>query len=445
MIEVYGPQSCGLVIVQRAPGCNLRSHMALKRPLSMTQVRAGILGRLHERRDEIVDETVRRIWAEIAAYSALPKQAVAVDVREHVAKHLDALVRVLAAETAPVREDLMFTRRHTAARVGLVPLADYMQAFRIFLDVMWHDLLEEAKDEPSSQAVLALVGLVIDYVNLATTYAAELFGEIEQLELAGGERVRRDLLEDLVAGRPVMPGPRQDAARDAGLAPNTPCLVVVAVPRGGPVDEQVLRSAAGTIARACGSQLRPLAVLRRDELVVVTSIRSPDADQVVDGLNATHQRLARQHVQLAIGLSTVQTGLGGVASAYREARGAAECLGPGGGVLALPSLSALDYLISFRDPTAQRLISPTIQQFIQDDLERGGVLTGTLIAYFDSNLNVTAMSKRLYIHANTAHHRLHKIAEQTGLDLRKLDDVLELVVAIRLAQPLGDRPPGAWG
>ncbi len=100
----------------------------------------------------------------------------------------------------------------------------------------------------------------------------------------------------------------------------------------------------------------------------------------------------------------------------------------------MPSLSALDYLISFRDPTAQRLISPTIQQFIQDDIERGGVLTGTLIAYFDCNLNVTAMSKRLYIHTNTAHHRLHK-----------LDDVLELVVAIRLAQPLGDRPPGAWG
>lgn len=36
-------------------------------------------------------------------------------------------------------------------------------------------------------------------------------------------------------------------------------------------------------------------------------------------------------------------------------------------------------------------------------------------------------------------------SQQTGLDRRKLDGVLELVVAIRLAQPLGDRPPGAWG
>lgn len=419
--------------------------MAVKRALSTAQARAAMLNRLHDRRDEIVHETVRRIWAEIPAYSALPRATLAEDVREHVSKHLDALVRVLVAEREPVREDLLFMRRHTAARVGRIPLTDFMQAFRTFLDVMWHDLLEEAKDEASSQAVLALVGLVIDYVNMATTYAAEQYGEIEQLELAGGERVRRDLLEDLVAGRPVVPGPRQEAARDAGLGPNTPCLVVVADPRGGPMDEQVLRSAAGAIARACGRQLKPLTVLRRDELVVVTSIRSPDASQVVAGLKETHDRLAQQHVQLAIGLSTVQTGIGGVASAYREARGAAECLGPMGGVLALPSLSALDYLISFRDPTAQRLISPTIQQFIQDDLERGGVLTGTLIAYFDCNLNVTAMSKRLYIHTNTAHHRLRKIAELTEVDLRKLDDVLELVVAIRLAQPLGDRPPGAWG
>jgi len=78
-------------------------------------------------------------------------------------------------------------------------------------------------------------------------------------------------------------------------------------------------------------------------------------------------------------------------------------------------------------------------------LEHGGVLTSTLLAYVDSNLNVQAMSQRLYIHSNTAHYRLHRIADQTGLDLRKLGDVVELVVAIRLAQPRGDRPPGAWG
>jgi hypothetical protein len=410
------------------------------RQISRARVRADMLARLGARRDEIVETTVRRIWAEIPAYSAMPKPALADDVREHVAKHLEALVRVLAEERSPNREDLLFTRRHTAARVGRIPLADYMQAFRTFLDVMWHDLLEEASDEASSQAVLALVGLVIDYVNLATTYAAELYGEIEQLEVTGADRVRRDLLEDLVAGRPIVPGPRQDAARAAGLGPTTPCLVIAAVPRGTTPDEQLLRSAAGTIARACMSQLMPLTVLRRDEIVVIPAVREIDPKQIA----SAQDRLARQNVRLAMGVSTLQPGLGGVAAGYHEARGAAESLGPAGGVLALTSLSALDYLISFRDPTAERLIAPGIQQFIRDDLERGGVLTSTLIAYFDCNLNVTAMGKRLHIHANTAHHRLNKIAEQTKLDLRKLDDVLQLVVAIRLAQPLGDRPPGAW-
>jgi DNA-binding PucR family transcriptional regulator len=359
------------------------------------------------------------------------------DVGEHVRKHFDALVGVLTADMPPTREDLLFTRSHTAARVGRIPLADYMAAFRTFLDVMWHDLLAEATDEASSQAVLALVGLVIDYVNLATSYAAELYGEIEQFEATGADRVRRDLLEDLVAGRPVVPGPAQDAARAAGLGPTTPCLVIVAVPRETAADEPLLRSAAGAIARACSTQLSPLTVLRRDEIVVVAPVRDV-------ALKAVQDRLARQNVRLAIGVSTVQPGLVGVAAGYHEARGAAESLGRSGGVLALTSLSALDYLISFRDPTAERLIPAAIQQFIKEDLERGGVLTGTLIAYFESNLNVTAMSKRLHIHANTAHHRLNKISEQTGLDLRKLDDVLQLVVASRLARPLGERPPGAW-
>lgn len=415
------------------------------RHVSAEHIPAAILVRLRGRRDEIVDTTVRRIWAEIPAYAATPGPGFQEDVREHVAKHLDTLVRLLATNSPPVREDLMFTRRHTAARVGRIPLADYMQAFRTFLDVMWHDLLKEASDEAGSQAVLALVGVVIDYVNLATTYAAELYGEIEQIEAMGVDRVRRDLLEDLVAGRPVVPGPRQEAARSAGLGPNTQCLVIVAVPRGDSPDEHLLSSAASAIARACASQLMPLTVLRRDELVVIAPVREAEPMQIVAALNQVQDRLARQSVRLAIGVSTLQPGLGGVAVAYHEARGAEECLGPAGGVLALTNLSALDYLISFRDRTAERLIAPAIQQFIKDDLERGGVLTKTLLAYFESNLNVTAMSKTLHIHTNTAHHRLNKISDQTHLDLRKLDDVLQLVVAIRLAQPLGDRPPGSWG
>src|SRR5581483_306549 len=104
---------------------------------------------------------------------------------------------------------------------------------------------------------------------------------------------------------------------------------------------------------------------------------------VMAAIGETQRRLAQERVVLAIGVSTVHPGVHDAPSAYQEARGAAECVGSAGGVLALPSLSALDYLTSFRDDTAHRLVAPRVQRFVADDLEHGGVLTTTLLAYVD--------------------------------------------------------------
>ena len=39
----------------------------------------------------------------------------------------------------------------------------------------------------------------------------------------------------------------------------------------------------------------------------------------------------------------------------------------------------------------------------------------------------------MLIHVNTAHYRLGRIAEKTGCDLRRLSDVIDLLIAVRLA------------
>jgi len=41
----------------------------------------------------------------------------------------------------------------------------------------------------------------------------------------------------------------------------------------------------------------------------------------------------------------------------------------------------------------------------------------------------------LHLHVNTAYYRLERIAERTGLDLRKLPEVIDLLVAVRLLSP----------
>src|SRR6185437_9052608 len=132
------------------------------------------------------------------------------------------------------------------------------------------------------------------------------------------------------------------------------------------------------------------------------------------------------------GVSTVHAGLHEVPEAYAEAQVARQALAPAGGVLALPLLSAFDYLTLREAQTAQRLIKPEVRRFVTEDLAAGSTLITTLVAYAESDLNAKVAAQRLHLHVNTAYYRLEKIAERTGYDLRRLTDVVELLIAIRL-------------
>jgi sugar diacid utilization regulator len=386
------------------------------------------------RMEEILDESVLAMQEEIPSYrSADP--AMLESVHEHVGLHFEALLRSLS-EVRPIsREDLLFIRPAAThrARSG-VSLADFMHAFRIGQREIWRALAAGAQDEETRNAALSIAEQVIEYVNLASTHAAEVYAEVEALLQAQGERVRRDLLAELLEGRLPEPGARLDAAREAGLEPGATCLVIAAVARAQPADEHALRSAASAIARACGGAVAPLAVVRRDEIVVVAPGGARDLQAVIDALRSSQVRLAETGLPLAIGVSTVHDGLDRVPAAYREACAARERLHDGGGVVALPALSAFDYLTLIGGETARRLISDTVREFVEQDLAEGGVLSQTLLAYVAADLNARAASERLHVHVNTAHYRLGKIAERTGGDLRDISDVLELLIAIKLAQ-----------
>ena len=60
----------------------------------------------------------------------------------------------------------------------------------------------------------------------------------------------------------------------------------------------------------------------------------------------------------------------------------------------------------------------------------------------DTGCDAKALSDRIYVHVNTVHYRLNEIADETQCDLRNLQDVLELEVAIRFATSRSERPRG---
>jgi sugar diacid utilization regulator len=412
------------------------AHPETAAAASATEASPGVLrlvAGFRERIEGILDDSIEGMREEIPSYrSADP--AMLDSVREHVRLHFEALMSSLSEGRSITREDLLFVRPAATfrARSG-VPLADFMHAFRIGQREIWRGLAAGVTDDETREAALSVVEEVIQYVNLASTHAAEVYAEVEGLLQAQGERVRRDLLGDLLEGRLPEPGPRLDAAREAGLERDTRCFVVAAVARGEPADEHALRSAASAIGRACGGAVPPLTVVRGDEIVVVAAVDGREPNAVGDAIRSSRAKLAESGIPLAIGVSTVQPGLNRVHAAYREARAARERLDAEGGVLALLTLSAFEYLTMIGDETAGRLISAPVLEFVAQDLAEGGELSRTLLAYVEADLNAKAASEQLHVHVNTAHYRLGKIAERTGRDLRSVSDVLELVIAINLA------------
>jgi hypothetical protein len=405
----------------------------------MTQVdtKRGALAHLVEtlraRQVEIVDLGVDQIWAEIPAYRRVRDPRFKADVRKHVDVHHDLIVRSLAEGRPPDPDDLGFMRPVATRRVGRIPLGDFMHAFRIYHEVFWNALLESAGDEDARAAALDSAGLLMRYINTAASQAGEAYVEAERLEVAQGDRVRRDLLDDLLAGRAPAPGPKLMAAHDAGLHLQVPNVVVVAVPLVRPEDEHTLRAVALSVCRAIGSALRPLIVTRQDELVLIARVER-DIKDLVDDLCSAQARLAGEGTTLAIGVSAVQTGLERSAHAYAEAQSALERVRAGGGVVALPVLSAFDCLTLFGRETARGRIPAPIRQFVAEDMADGRILTATLLEYVASDFNAKLAAERLFVHPNTARYRLGKIEERTGCNLRSVSDVLDLLIAVRVAE-----------
>jgi PucR C-terminal helix-turn-helix domain/GGDEF-like domain len=394
---------------------------------------AALRDALEQRLEELSDEATNRIFTEIPAYGDFDEQ-LRRDVRAHVFSHLRASLATLDSGRDVTREDLLFIRPHAARRTRRVSVTDFVRAFYVGERVLWDAALALAHDDDSRRAALAFATHLPRYFEVATTHAAEVYLEAQEQLAATGEQIRRDLLEDLLAGRELEPGPRLDAAAAAGLRDAAPFLVISATPCETPSDEELLRGGAIALARAAASATLPLAVARRSEIVVVLSARNSVTRPLVPRLEEVQRRLADAALLLSVAVSTAVPELAQIPDAYREARTLQSAFRSAPGVRSFTEMSAFEYLTLRSDATAHRLIAAPIHEFVTSDAREGAPLITTLRAYVESDLNARRAADRLHIHVNTAHYRLGRIAERTGCDLRRVSDLIELLIAARLAE-----------
>lgn len=392
--------------------------------------------------DQLVATTVAAIWDEVPAYGEQSDELLRDDVGAHVGSVFRVLLDVLTEDRLPRGDDFRFTRGQAARRVVQgISLADYLRAFRIGQLTLWQGVVQAAgSDAAARDAALSIVGRVMHLVEVGSSVAAEAYLEAQQHLVADTDRGRRDLLEDLLARREISAQPTQAALRANGLAGVMRLAVVVAVPVTALPEGRALRDVASMLDTALARGGSGFTVVRHEEIVSVAPLARGGAAAQLSGVRRGLARLQRDHVRLAVGMSTVHSRVEEIADAYEEASVARDGLCGQPGVIALSELSSLDYLVLMRDVTARRLVREEVRRFVEDDLSDGGALLATVLEYAACDLNGTAAAERLHVHANTVYYRLGRIRQRCGCDIRSFSGLLEVVVAIRLlTNPVGPK------
>jgi len=395
---------------------------------------ARIVTLIEESLDRIVAETVDTIMSQIPVYRQRPERGLQQDLVKHVDAVFRVLLVVIAERRMPIRSDFAMTREMAYRRVEQgVSLNDFLRAFRIGQLNLWHAVLEGAGDDPDAQrAALAIVDQLMMVIEVGSAVAAEGYLDAQQHQLADRDRVRRDLVEDLLTGQVPTMGAKASILGAAGLDRSDCLLVLSAVVLDGGAVDRTLRTAVSAVRASRGTGRPGLVVTRQDEVVAVLPVPAPEVANCTRGVGKALEELTAPGGLLGVGISTPRGGLALVPEAYEEACAAREALGTRAGVVALPLLSTFDYLVMRVDTTARRLVRPELVRFVEDDATRGGALVATLLEYVASDLNAKTVASRLHMHANTVYYRLDRIAELTGCDVRSFAGVLELLIAVRV-------------
>jgi hypothetical protein len=401
--------------------------------------RARILSTLLGRIDELTEAGVAAIRAEIPAYAAQRDERFLADLANQVRLVYSTNLSSLLEERLVTPDDIAFIRGAAMRRAEIgFALEDYLAAFRVGQQALWQAIVACAGESPEGrEAALTLAAPLMRFINFASTHAGQAYVEFRQLAVAEADRHRRDLLEFLLAGELPARGPLQVAAKAHGIGPDTLALVVAAVSRG----LEATQAASIAIARA-GLSGSTLVVVRQAEIVAVPVLHAgADPAQLCERIEALQQRLNREGMPLAAGVSTIASGVTELPRAYQEARAARECLAGQTGVVAIPRLVPFEYLVLRADETARRVVDPSLRDFLEEDLARGGVLSSTVQAFARADLNLRATAEQLHVHPNTAQYRLRRIEERTGRNPRRIAHLLDLLVAIALDRRSRDPLP----
>ncbi len=273
-----------------------------------------------------------------------------------------------------------------------------------------------------------LIGLLVaegsTRVDLARALASQVavgIKKVQVIEQLTERNLIKDFFEELAGGR--QRGDLEGRAARLGCDLSEPHVVLVAEPGDDALDRALRTAAPGSLFDR-----------REDSLRALVRLKSASAEAFLERLRKIHRELEKP---VSIGVSSVCQGEAAFADGFSEAPQAllgTMVLRGEPAVLSYEELGAYKYLLrvaldgGIRDATVD-----AVSTLAGYDAERGSQLVTTLEEFLRRHGNISATSEALFVHPNTLRQRLRRIAELSGLDLRR-DDWLMIEIAVKMVK-----------
>ncbi len=297
-----------------------------------------------------------------------------------------------------------------------------------------------------SEHVIGVVGIsgtpeeVRSYGELVKM-TAELIVEQAALmsQVQWNKRHREELLLQLIEGSSLNDGQLLSIAQrlDLDLAQPRVATVIKVIPRAGePVTLEHLQKLVHLLEHPERDNIVGIASVSMNEIVVLKPVtivnhtwNRKEEQKRVAKLVKRIDNECDFSIQMAIG--DYFPGLIGLARSYETAKATIESSTSNDDAVMFYQDRKLSVLVSSikQDPWRATQLKAPIEKLMAADSKQ--VLLKTLSTFFAQNCDLAQTCESLHIHRNTLRYRLDKIQQETNLDINKLDDKIQLYLALK--------------
>ncbi len=253
-----------------------------------------------------------------------------------------------------------------------------------------------------------------------------------------GLRVSRQVAQDAVqlvlgggGGRPET----ISRLRQAGLDVDAPALALVAGFTGRDDLVETARAILDDVAAGLGGSM-VAAVL--DAAAVALLPTGPDGAEgavvarVRQALERLRPGLAGQRLAVGVGGPATSSAIGGALDEARHAHRLAQLRPEPVAVVSSDEITSSVLLLATVPDDVRRAFAARVLQAVLDyDAAHEAGLVQTLEAFLDCSGSWNRTAERLHVHVNTVRYRLARIEELTGRDLSRLEDRVDVFLALR--------------